>query len=164
MGTQPCRCGFLGDPRNECRCSSVEVERYRNRISGPLLDRIDLQVEVPAVTLGEFKGAGGETSDAVAQRVLAARELQRRRLADAAPNSVNAAMSTRLVRRSVDLDSAAEKLLDSAFERLGFSARAMTRTLKVARTIADIAGRTRVESADIAEAIQYRSLDRPLVG
>ena len=158
----PCQCGHLGDPRHECRCTPPEIERYRKRISGPLLDRIDLHVEVPAVTLGELKGTTGESSQPVAERVLAAREMQQRRFADAAVLPVNAAVGDAQLRRYCPLNARAQKLLDSAFERLGLSARAITRILKVSRTIADLSGRERIHASDIAEAIQYRSLDRRL--
>ncbi len=156
----PCRCGHLGDPRHECRCTPGEVERYRNRVSGPLLDRIDLQVEMPAVSLSELKSSPGETSDAVAARVLAARQAQLKRLDGAAPIPVNAALGEAELRRHCRLEGAAQTLLDSAFERLGLSARGLNRILKVSRTIADLAHRERIGAADVAEAIQYRTLDR----
>ena len=160
----PCRCGYLGDPRNECRCTPLEVERYRQRISGPLLDRFDLHVEVPAVSLEELRLSGGESSEVVAARVLAARERQQRRLNGELGVWINSAMSAALVRRHVRLESAAQTLLDSAFERLGLSVRGLMRTLKVSRTVADLAQRDRVGTADVAEAIQYRALDRPIAG
>ncbi len=156
----PCKCGHLGDPRHECRCTPNEVGRYRQRISGPLLDRIDLHVEVPALKLAELKGQAGESSERVAQRVLKAREIQRFRLTGDLAAMVNAAMTTRLVRRHARLEPSAQKLLDTAFDKLGLSARAVTRILKVARTIADLAAEERLGTAHIAEAIQYRSLDR----
>jgi magnesium chelatase family protein len=140
------------------------VERYRNRVSGPLLDRVDLHVEVPAVTLKELKGSGGESSESVAARVLTAREAQLRRLDGSAAIPVNAAMTDALLRRHCRLEAGAQKLLDTAFERLGLSARAATRILKVSRTIADLRGTERIKSEDIAEAIQYRTLDRRLAG
>ncbi len=156
----PCRCGHLGDPRHECRCTPAEIARYRQRISGPLLDRIDLHVEVPAVSLDELKGRGGESTGSVAARVRAAREIQRLRFGRAAAPAVNAALRSHLLRRHCRLDAGAQSVLDAAFERLGLSARAVTRILKVSRTIADLAGRDRIAAADLAEAIQYRTLDR----
>ncbi len=158
----PCRCGHLGDPRHDCRCTPREVEHYRARVSGPLLDRIDMHVEVPAVSLSELKAAAGEASAAVAARVAAARRRQALRLADGAATGVNAALTDRQVRALCHLEGAARGLLDSAFERLGLSARAMSRILKVARTLADLAGRPKIAAADVAEAIQYRTLDRRL--
>lgn len=164
----PCRCGHLGDSRQECRCSPQEVERYRSRISGPLLDRIDLHVEVPAVTLEELGEAGGETSACVARRVLAARQMQSQRWSEAASRSgskgstVNAALDGKLLRDACALDGGARRLLDRAFEQLGLSARALTRILRVARTIADLGGQERITAGDVAEAIQHRSLDRRL--
>lgn len=156
----PCRCGHLGDPRHECRCTPAEIERYRNRVSGPLLDRIDLHAEVPALTLGELKDAAGEPTEAVAKRVLAARRRQRLRFGRGAPAAMNAELEDSLLRRYCRLEAEAQGLLDSAFERLGLSARAVTRLLKVSRTIADLRGADCIGAADIAEAIQYRSLDR----
>lgn len=155
----PCPCGHLGDPRNECRCSGSLVERFRGRISGPLLDRIDLHVEVPAVTLSELRSAPGEPSEAVAERVAQARQIQRDRFGDV-PSPINAAMGPEEVRRFCDLDERGRRLLDAAYERLGLSARALHRILKVALTLADLAGRDAIQVGHVAEAIQYRSLDR----
>jgi magnesium chelatase family protein len=160
----PCPCGHLGDPRFDCRCPPPLVERYRGRVSGPLLDRIDLHVEVPAVTLGELRGRGGESTAAVAARVAAARERQLHRFGRGAASPVNAAMGPQTLRRHCALDAAAQGLLDAAFERLGLSARALHRILRVARTIADLAAAERIAAAHVAEAIQYRSLDRRIEG
>jgi magnesium chelatase family protein len=151
----PCPCGYLGDPRHECRCVAGAVERYRNRISGPLLDRIDLHVDVPAVTLGELRGGGGEASGAVRDRVTAARQRQMER-----GGVVNAALGPGEVKETCRLDPKASGLVTRAFEALGLSARAFNRVLKVARTLADLAGREQLGPEQIAEAIQYRTLDR----
>ena len=156
----PCKCGHLGDPRHECRCLPHEVERYRNRISGPLLDRIDLHVEVPAVTLQELKGPPGEATTAIAERVAAVRRTQLERFGGGSGSPYNAAMTPKQLRRHCALGSAAQRLLDRAFQRLGLSARSLNRILKVARTIADLAGHGQIEPAHLAEAIQYRALDR----
>ncbi|RMH23297.1 MAG: ATP-binding protein [Acidobacteria bacterium] len=156
----PCPCGHLGDPRHPCRCPPQLVERYRSRISGPLLDRIDLHLEVPAVTLDELRSPPAETSAAVARRVAAARARQQHRFGDRSPTPWNAAMTASDLRRHCPLDGAARKLIDAAFERLKLSARALTRILKVARTIADLEGATPIQAAHVAEAVQYRSLDR----
>ncbi len=158
----PCPCGHLGDSRRPCRCPEGAVERYRARISGPLLDRIDLQVEVPVPTAAELRTEGGESSSAVAARVAAARRRQEARFAGR-PLPVNAAMDARDLRRWCALDESSQRLADAAFERLGLSARALARLLKVARTIADLGGAERVGAAHVAEALQYRCLDRPLV-
>lgn len=159
----PCPCGHLGDPRHECRCTSLVVERYRGRISGPLLDRIDLHVEVPAVGLAELRSPPGEATADVAARVAAARERQVERLGRASSAPVNAALGPEEIRRHASPDPAGRRLLDTAFERLGLSARAVHRILKVARTIADLAGSDEVRAPHVAEAIQYRSLDRRVV-
>ncbi|MCP3956460.1 MAG: YifB family Mg chelatase-like AAA ATPase [bacterium] len=156
----PCKCGHLGDPRHECRCSSRAVERYRSRISGPLLDRIDMHVEVPAISLQELKGPPGEASADVASRVIAARDVQKQRLGDGCSTPTNAAMSTEDLRRHCALEREARTLLDTAFERLKLSARAVTRVLKLARTVADLEGSEPIRAAHVAESIQYRSLDR----
>jgi magnesium chelatase family protein len=159
----PCPCGHLGDPRHECRCTTLGVERYRARISGPLLDRIDLHVEVPAVGLAELRSAPGEPTAAVAARVAAARARQVERigrLGRSVATPVNAALGPEEIRRHATPDAAGQRLLDTAFERLGLSARALDRILKVARTIADLAGSEEVRAPHVAEAIQYRSLDR----
>ncbi|MEM6792852.1 MAG: YifB family Mg chelatase-like AAA ATPase [Acidobacteriota bacterium] len=156
----PCPCGHRGDPRHDCRCTPPLVERYRSRISGPLLDRIDLHVEVPALSLQELKGPPSESTETVAGRVLEAREIQRRRFGAACPTPVNAAMDPEQLRSFCVLTDEARILLDSAFERLKLSARAVTRILKVARTIADLEAAKKILPTHIGEAIQYRSLDR----
>ncbi len=156
----PCPCGHRGDPRHSCRCPPPLIDRYRGRISGPLLDRIDLHVEVPAVTLSELRGRPSEKSSEVAARVLAARQRQGRRFGERCSSPVNAAMGPEDLRHHCRLEDDARKLLDRAFERLKLSARAVTRILKVARTIADLEGSEQIRSSQVGEAIQYRSLDR----
>lgn len=158
----PCPCGHLGDPRHECECSPMAVHRYRQKVSGPLLDRIDLHVEVPAVSLQELKGTSGEPSRSVAARVASARDLQRKRWATPDSTTWNAAMRPAQLREFCRLDSSAQQLLDRAFEKLGLSARAVHRVLKVSRTLADLSGSSSIQPPHVAEAIQYRSLDRRL--
>jgi magnesium chelatase family protein len=160
----PCPCGHLGDPRYSCRCPPPLIERYRGRVSGPLLDRIDLHVEVPAVSLKELRSSAGESTETVARRVAVARAIQLDRFGPGTPTPNNAAMGPEQLRRFCALDPAGRALLDRAFERLGLSARALDRVLKVARTIADLAGSDAIRAAHLAEAIQYRSLDRRVVG
>ncbi len=160
----PCPCGHLGDPRHDCSCLSPAIERYRGRISGPLLDRIDLHVEVMPPTVRDLRGEGGEPSCVVAERIRAARDLQVGRFGAASPNPVNSAMASAELRRHCRVDSAGQKLLDDAFEKLGLSVRALDRILKVARTIADLAGAARIGHSHLAEAIQYRALDRRYLG
>ena len=157
---KPCPCGHRGDPRHACRCPPPLVDRYRGRISGPLLDRIDLHVEVPAVTLSELRGRPSEKSSEVAARVLAARQRQSRRFSERCSSPVNAAMRPEDLRQHCRLEDDARRLLDTVFERLKLSARAVTRILKVARTIADLEGAEHIRSSQVGEAIQYRSLDR----
>ncbi len=160
----PCPCGHLGDPRHACTCLAPLIERYRSRISGPLLDRIDLHVELPAISIRELQAGPGEPSAAVAARIDAARSVQLARFGAASPNPVNAAMSTEVLQRHCRLDAAGQRLLDAAFERLGLSARALDRILKVARTLADLAASPTLRAAHVAEAIQYRVLDRRFSG
>lgn len=156
----PCSCGFFGDPQHECTCSPQQVQRYRARISGPLLDRIDIQVEVPAVKYKELSDKmTGEDSATIRTRVNQAREAQLQRFSQR-KIFCNAQMSSRDIRTYCQLDAAGEKLLENAMQRLGLSARAYTRILKVSRTIADLAGEGQITGAHIAQAIQYRALDR----
>jgi magnesium chelatase family protein len=136
------------------------VERYRSRISGPLLDRIDLHVEVPAPSLRQLKERPREGSREVAARVAEAKRRQLDRLGDGLPLPVNAAMTPADLERWCPLGSAGQRLLDSAYQRLGLSARALGRVRKLARTIADLAGEERIRAAHVGEAIQYRTLDR----
>jgi magnesium chelatase family protein len=158
----PCPCGYHGDAKRSCRCSGVQVERYREKISGPLLDRIDLHVEAPAVPYTELRqGEPGEPSSSIRERVVAAREAQRDRFGPGKIR-VNARMSSAQVRKFCALDSDAEAMLRMAMESLHLSARAHDRILKVSRTIADLAGSSGVAAEHISEAIQYRTLDRKL--
>jgi len=152
---QGCPCGFYGDPTRECRCSPAIIKRYLGKISGPLLDRIDIQIEVPAVPYKELRaGEETETSAAMRTRVTQARELQQSR------GCMNSGMPTRLIRQQCALDATGERTLEMAMKRMSLSARAHDRILKVARTIADLDGSTSIAAKHIAEAIQYRSLDR----
>jgi magnesium chelatase family protein len=158
----PCQCGFLGDPKRACKCSPVAVERYLGRVSGPLLDRIDLHVEVPAVPFAELTArAEGTPSASMRDQVLVARERQRQRFGGDG-RMLNGRMTSRLIRQHCVLQPDAQSLLKSAMEGLGLSARAHDRILRVARTIADLAGSERVEAAHVAEAVSYRTLDRKL--
>ncbi len=160
--TQGCPCGFRGDPVRPCRCESVTVERYRARISGPLLDRIDIHLPVPAVPAADLSigAAPGEASASIRARVEAARRIQQARFRGRAGVYANAHMSARDVRRHCPLDEPAEGLLRRAMAKLGLSARAWVRVLKLARTIADLEGVAQIGPAHVSEAIQYRSLDR----
>ena len=155
-----CQCGFLGDPQHDCPSSPQHVQRYRANISGPLLDRIDIQVEVPAVKYKELSDkTTGEDSATIRTRVNQAREIQLQRFTER-KMFCNAQMSSRDIRTYCQPDPAGEKLLEQAMQRLGLSARAYTRILKVARTIADLASEEQITSAHIAQAVQYRALDR----
>ena len=159
----PCPCGYLGDPRRECRCSPGQIEKYRQRISGPLLDRIDLHVEVPAVDYQELKSeSGGEGSEKIRQRVEETREVQLARFASHPEVTTNSSMTPKLVREHCGLDRESDTLLEQAMTDLDFSARAHDRILKVARTLADLDGSPEIRSPHLLEAIQYRTLDRNL--
>ncbi|MBI5167078.1 MAG: YifB family Mg chelatase-like AAA ATPase [candidate division NC10 bacterium] len=158
----PCPCGYLTDPRHECRCTPAEIQRYRSRISGPLLDRIDLHIEVPALKYREMAGeASGEPSAAVRERVKQARFIQQERFKKTRIYA-NAHMGPKHLKKYCQLDEEGKRLLEMAMERLGLSARAYDRILKVSRTIADLEGSDGIRPEHLAEAIQYRSLDREL--
>jgi magnesium chelatase family protein len=158
----PCPCGYYGDPRRECRCSPRQVENYRNRISGPLLDRIDIHVEAPAVEFKELSSnERAEPSAAIRERVVAAREIQTHRFKGTRVRA-NAGMSHAQLKQHCRLDAESSEMLRLAMAELQLSARAYDRILKVARTIADLAGGETIHSEHVAEAIQYRTLDRNL--
>lgn len=158
----PCPCGYFGDPGRECRCSPRQVESYRNRISGPLLDRIDIHVETPAVKFQELSSdERAEPSAAIRERVVAAREIQSKRFAGSRSRS-NAGMSHAQLKQHCKLDSAGTEMLRLAMAELQLSARAYDRILKVARTIADLSESAAIRPEHAAEAIQYRTLDRNL--
>lgn len=157
----PCPCGNYGsrDPNKPCTCSIMERRRYQNKISGPLLDRIDLYVQVSGVEYDELRSREKEESSAtVKERVERAREIQRKRFADCGIN-VNAEMNNRMINQYCELDQESERLLKLAFKNQSLSARSFTRILKVARTIADLAGREKICVNDVAEAIQYKTKD-----
>lgn len=157
----PCPCGYYNHPTKECTCSPGSVNRYMGRISGPLMDRIDMHIEVTPVEPAELQSAAeGERSAVVRERVMRARAIQRKRFEGMEGVHTNARMNAAMVRTYCVLDEASDKLLKRAMERLSLSARAYDRILKVARTIADLAGRERIAQSDVAEAIGYRSLDR----
>jgi magnesium chelatase family protein len=156
----PCGCGYFNDARRQCICTPAQIARYLAKISGPLLDRIDLQVEVPALTTEEISTfTPGESSASIRERVEAARQIQRQRFTRSSMQS-NAEMTSRAMRRHCELDALSRQILDQALTHLGLSVRAHDRVLKVARTIADLAGSERIQSAHIAEAVNYRALDR----
>jgi magnesium chelatase family protein len=152
----PCPCGFFGDIRNSCNCNESEIKRYGARISGPLLDRIDMHLEVPALDFQEMSGtSGGESSSAIKQRVDAARTLQLHRFSAVPGIYCNSQMGARLQERYCRLDSASIMLLEKSVVRLGLSARAYNRVLKVARTIADMGGEADIGVHHVAEAVQF---------
>jgi magnesium chelatase family protein len=156
----PCPCGYFSDPKHECLCSHLQIHKYRSRISGPLLDRMDIQVEVPAVPYKELKQKeGGEPSRRIRARVETARKIQNRRFAKMKIFN-NAQMGSRHVKAYCPLDDESHRILEDVITKLGLSARAYNRILKIARTIADLAGAENILSAHVCEAVQYRSLDR----
>lgn len=159
----PCPCGHYGDPNKECACQAGSVQKYMMRVSGPLMDRIDLHIEVPAVKYRELASREpGESSVRVRERVTAARELQARRFTGHSGLFANADMQSREIRQFCRIDEAGEELLRMAIQKLGLSARAYDRILKVARTIADLGCSDAILPEHIGEAIQYRSLDREI--
>lgn len=159
----PCQCGFYGDPKRACRCSSIMVQRYRQRISGPLLDRIDLHVDVPLVDYKALSStAAEESSEAIRQRVERVREVQSERFKGQKSTHTNSGMTPRLIKKHCELDGECAGLLEHAMSEMNFSARAHDRILKVARTLADLKGLEKIDSDSVLEAIGYRTLDRNL--
>ena len=156
----PCKCGYYGDASRACTCSPAEINRYRSRISGPLLDRIDIQVEVASVNYNDLSSLEqSESSAVIKERVDKARKLQMERYKDYNIYS-NSQLTAGMLQKFCKLGEAENNLLKAAFENLGLSARAHSRILKVARTIADLENEEEIKVPHIAEAIQYRSLDR----
>lgn len=157
----PCPCGYFGDPTHACSCASPQIQRYLSRVSGPLMDRIDIHVDVPAVKFKELSSERkGESSERIRERVEQARDKQLARFKNERHIYCNADMQSREIRAYCQIDDAGKALLETAINRLGLSARAYDRILKVGRTIADLAGSASVQPDHLAEAIQYRSLDR----
>ena len=158
----PCPCGFYNHPEKECTCAPGVVQKYLNKISGPLLDRIDLHVEVTPVALHDLSNHGlkGENSAQIRERVMQARDIQTERFKNNEGLYANAQMSSKLLREICVLDTVSENLLKKAMEKLNLSARAYDRILKVSRTIADLQVSETIQAEHVAEAIQYRSLDR----
>jgi len=159
----PCPCGYFGDGRHECTCTAGLIHRYRSRVSGPLMDRFDIHIEVPAVAYKDLSSEyAGEPSTHISQRVVRAREIQLGRFARDNGIYSNSRMRSRHIKRFCKPTADAESLLEAAMKKLGLSARAYTRILKLSRTIADLEGTTDIAPAHVSEAIQYRALDRGL--
>jgi len=157
----PCPCGYYNHPEKECACTSGLVQKYLNRISGPLLDRIDIHIEVVPVPFEKLSDKRtGECSAAIRERVTAARFIQEARFTESPDVHCNAQMSSSQIRKYCYINPAGQQLLKNAMEKLGLSARAYDRILKVSRTIADLDKSTDIRNEHLAEAIQYRSLDR----
>ncbi len=156
----PCPCGYRGDPKKQCNCTPMQIERYMGRLSGPLLDRIDIHIEVPPVPFRELKDdTQGTSSAAMREEVLAARAIQAERFSDA-PNSVNGTMRPPQIRKHCKLATDAEELLRMAMDEMGLSARAHDKILRISRTIADLDKSEQIAAHHLSEAINYRSLDR----
>lgn len=159
----PCPCGFNTDPSKECTCTQMQIQKYMAKISGPLLDRIDLHIEVPAVKYKDLSSKSiGESSSSIRERVINAREIQMKRFAGRKGIFSNADMQSRDIKEFCQIDNACEELLKMAITKLGLSARAYDRILKVSRTIADLSASDNIKPEHISEAIQYRTLDRNL--
>ena len=157
----PCPCGYYGDPTHRCVCTPGQIQRYMNKISGPLLDRIDIQCEISPVPFKDISTAApGEPSAKIRERVIKAREIQAARFQEFKGIHCNAQMTERMIHQFAEPDEEGINLLRMAMEKLSLSARAYNRILKVARTIADLAGSEHVEPFHLAEAIGYRTLDR----
>ncbi len=159
----PCPCGYFGSTKRECHCSYTQIQRYRTKVSGPLMDRIDIHMDVPAVEYRELSAKEqGKTSAEILENLNRARETQKERFKNLKIHN-NAGMTGRHIRKFCEIDRDSDKLLETAMEKLGLSARAHSRILKIARTIADVDGSENIKADHIAEAIQYRSLDRKMV-
>lgn len=157
----PCPCGYFGDERHQCTCTHGQIHRYRHRVSGPLLDRIDIHIEVPAVPYKDLSNEySGERSEDIRKRVVNARNIQLKRFKNENKIYSNGQMKTRHIKKYCKLHPAAQSLLESAMHKLGLSARAYTRILKLSRTIADLEASEEIQAHHISEAIQYRTLDR----
>ncbi|MDR4930312.1 YifB family Mg chelatase-like AAA ATPase [Segatella bryantii] len=157
----PCPCGYYGDPTHHCVCTPGQIQKYMNKISGPLLDRIDIQCEIQAIPFKDLsKAEPGESSAQIRERVMKARAIQTERFKDSKLIHCNAQMTDRMIHQYCELDAETLNILQTAMERLNLSARAYSRILKVARTIADLASSEKIQSMHIAEAIGYRNLDR----
>lgn len=160
----PCPCGYSGHPDRQCSCTPLQIQRYRSKISGPLLDRIDLHVQLSPVKYSEWSGPPeGESSENIRRRVAGAREIQRKRFAGSS-TPANAFMTVREIRAHCPLPEGGGEILESAMNNLGLSARSLDKILKVARTIADIEGCGNIEKRHLVEVIQYRSMDRSGLG
>jgi magnesium chelatase family protein len=161
IALNPCPCGYLGDSKHNCTCTPTQIQRYESRISGPLQDRIDMHLEVPAVPYKEMSGTyRGEPSSSIKERVEKAREIQKKRYKRRKNFYCNGQMGSKDLKKFCGLDQPSQKLLEEAVERLGLSARSYHRILKIARTIGDLDEVNQIETRHIAEAIQYRRLDR----
>lgn len=157
----PCPCGYYGDPTHHCVCTPGQIQKYMNKISGPLLDRIDIQCEIQAIPFKDLsKAEPRESSAQIRERVMKARTIQTERFKDSKLIHCNAQMTDRMIHQYCELDAETLNILQTAMERLNLSARAYSRILKVARTIADLASSEKIQSMHIAEAIGYRNLDR----
>ena len=163
LATQPCPCGYFTDPSKECTCAPPQIQKYMARISGPLLDRIDIHIEVPAVKYKDISAEyKGESSTQIRERVIKARNIQLKRFSHLNNIYTNGDMGSKEVRQYCKIDTAGSELLKMAMTKLGLSARAYDRILKVSRTIADLEESENILPQHISEAIQYRSLDREL--
>jgi magnesium chelatase family protein len=159
----PCPCGYFADPKRQCRCTQTQIQNYRNKISGPLLDRIDIHIEVPAIRYQDLAAVPkGESSAAIRERIVAARQAQRARFKGHRRLHTNADMGPKHLQKYCPLGQDAQDILKMAITDLNFSARAYDRILKVARTIADLAGSGNIQPHHVTEAIQYRTLDRQM--
>jgi len=159
----PCPCGHFTDPQRACRCTPQQIRQYRSKISGPLLDRIDIHIEVPSVRYKDLTSKStGESSNTIKERVSRARDIQKRRFNTLYVKN-NAQMTNKQIKEFCPLDEDSHRLIEMAIDKLGLSARAYTRILKVARTIADLEEEENIQSHHISEAIQYRSLDRKMI-